>query len=71
MNKTKFTKKKPLDYQSKGNHSYELCQFLQFRRIIWSKNDRAFTPVPDSAGASRVNEEDAPNPRVSRKTLDN
>lgn len=66
MSKIRYTKKKPSGYHPKGTHSYELCQFLHFRRIVWSKNDRAFTPVPDSAGASRFNEEDALNPRVSQ-----
>ena len=64
MSKIRFTKKKLSDYQSKGTHSFELCQFLYFKRIIWSKNDRAFTSVPDSASASRIYKEDAPNPWV-------
>jgi len=49
--------------RSEYSPTWGLCQFLYFKRIIWSKNDRAFTSVPDSAGASRINEEDAPNPR--------
>jgi len=65
MNKTISIKEKPPGYRPRGIHSCELCQFLYFKRIIWSKNDWAFTPVPASAGASRVNDEDAPNHRVS------
>lgn len=50
-----------------GVFTFRLCQFLYFKRIIWSKNDWAFTPVPASAGASRINDEDAPNHRVSQQ----
>ena len=42
-----------------------LCQFLLPEELYGLRNGEALTPDSNSAGASRINEEDAPNPRVS------
>ena len=64
MSKIRYSKKK-----LPGYHPRSFCLSALpvsfFLRIVWPKNGWVFTSVPASAGASRVNDEDAPNHRVS------